>query len=574
MRLEAMHPPSAVVAACIALWGVNGAAHAACADMRSVVSEAATMSAATEVPAGAVVGGATVTAPMCRVEGIARPSPDSEIKFEVWLPLEATTWTKRMKVSGTGGFAGSIPYTSLAIDSGQGFVAAGSNMGHDGGESPAWTLGHPEKVKDWGLRAHYYVATAAKTVANAFYGTPVKYSYFAGCSNGGRQALMVAQNYPSLFNGIVTAAPSNFYPDLLYWLLYSGKVQTPVFGQPSLLGSTQRQLITQRAVAACDAVDGLVDGQITNPRACPFNIDAMGPGGDGSLTEAEVSVAKKMYAGTVSEAGVVRYPGAMPGSEAGWNPAFADNGGYGPFIGHYVYGLESPPFDWRRDLNYSDVYDHVKSVLSPVTAAPTPDLTAFKNNGGKLIQVHGWNDPLVTPDGSIAYHRAVALFERFQGLPDALFDRTIERLTPDQVASTANAMRKRVQDFHRLFMLPAVAHCGGSTGPDAIGGGMTEPPAAYRDADHHVVNAVMRWVEDGVAPEKIVATKFSSGVPVRSRPLCVWPAEAVYMGSGDINAADSFRCEARRERAEDVSPRDIMMIQNALRQRDLMLPDR
>jgi feruloyl esterase len=372
----------------------------------------------------------------------------------------------------------------------------------------------------------------------------------------------------------VTAAPSNFYPDLLFWLLYSGEVLTPVFGQPPTLSDSKRQLIAQRAVATCDAVDGLVDGQITNPRACPFDIDAMGPSGDGSLTADEVAAAKKMYAGTVSEAGVVRYAGAMPGSEASWNPAFADNGGYGPFIGHYVYGVTSPPFDWRRDLNYADIYDDVKAALSPVTAAPTPDLTAFVNNGGKLIQTHGWGDPIVPPDGSIAYHRAVALFERWKSLPDGVVDRAIERLTPQQVASAANMMRARVQSYHRLFLLPAVAHCGGSTGPDAIGGGMTEPPAAYRDADHHVVNAVMRWVENGVAPEKIVATKIVGGAPVRSRPLCVWPAEAAYKGQGNIDDASSFECKARRERAEDVSARDIMLIQNSLRQRDLMLPNR
>ena len=128
-----------------------------------------------------------------------------------------------MKVNGTGGYAGAMPYARLAQDIGDGFVTAGSNMGHDGGESASWTLNRPEKVKDWGLRAHYSVATAAKTLSSAFYGKPVKHSYFEGCSNGGRQALMMAQNYPELFDGIVAGAPSNFYPDLLMWLLWTGK---------------------------------------------------------------------------------------------------------------------------------------------------------------------------------------------------------------------------------------------------------------------------------------------------------------------------------------------------------------
>src|SRR5262249_1094650 len=177
----------------------------------------------------APVGGGAVPVPIGRVQGTARPSSDSEIKFEVWLPLADASWTGRFKQNGTGGYAGATPYARLAQDVTDGFVSAGSNMGHDGGENASWTLGHPEKVKDWGLRAHYYVATAAKTLANAYYGTPVVHSYFEGCSNGGRQALMMAQNYPTLFDGIAAGAPSNFYPDVLMWLTWTGKTLTPVF---------------------------------------------------------------------------------------------------------------------------------------------------------------------------------------------------------------------------------------------------------------------------------------------------------------------------------------------------------
>ena len=275
------------------------------------------------------------------------------------------------KVNGTGGYAGAIPYARLAQDIGDGFVTAGSNMGHDGGESASWTLGHPEKVKDWGLRAHYYVATAAKTLANAFYGTPVSHSYFEGCSNGGRQALMMAQNYPTLFDGIVAGAPSNFYPDLLFWLLWSGKNQTPVLGQPAVVSPAKRALITQRVKEGCDNLDGLVDGQITNPRVCSFNIDSIGPSGTGELKE-ELAVAKAMYAGTTSESGVQRYTGATLGSEADWDPNFADNGGYGVFISHYVYSEDWLPAEWRGKINFSTVYDQSKTALTPITAAPTP----------------------------------------------------------------------------------------------------------------------------------------------------------------------------------------------------------
>ena len=170
--------PAAIGAAlALGLVAAHGTAHAAlnCASLTTVTPDASTITSAAIVTPPATIGGAAVTVPMCRVQGVARPSFDSEIKFG------------RMKVNGTGGYAGATPYGNLARDIGDGFVTAGSNMGHDGGESASWTLGHPEKVKDWGLRAHYFVATAAKTLSQAFYDKPVSHSYFEGCSNGGRQ---------------------------------------------------------------------------------------------------------------------------------------------------------------------------------------------------------------------------------------------------------------------------------------------------------------------------------------------------------------------------------------------------
>ena len=579
-KRHSMRPAStarllAVAAVC---WGAAGLAQATwdCAGLVAVTTADATMSAATSITTPGVVGGVAVSVPFCRVQGVARPSSDSEIKFEVWLPPSAGDWSGRMKVNGTGGYAGAIPYTRLAQDVGDGFVTAGSNMGHDGGESASWTLGHPEKVKDWGLRAHYSVATAAKTLSRAFYGSPVRHSYFEGCSNGGRQALMMAQNYPQLFDGIVAGAPSNFYPDLLMWLLWTGKNLTPSapFGPPSV-SIAKRQAVTTRVLQACDAADGLVDGQLTNPRKCSFDIDSMGPAGDGTLNGDEVAVFKAMYAGTTSETGVRRYTGARPGSEADWSPLFADNGGYGPFIGHYVYSLNTPPFDWRRDINFSDVYDVVKLSLSPITAAPSPDLRAFVRRGGKLIQYHGWNDSVVPPDGSIGYYHALAAFELVKHLPKGVADWLIEHLRPHWLAAYSEAFGHRVREYHRLFMLPAVGHCGGSTGPSAIGGGAPEPPLAYRNAQTHVVSAVIKWVEQGVAPEQIVASRFdAAGALVRQRPVCPYPAQAVYKGSGSIDDAASFRCRTPSHHDQIVDDGDLLHARNALRQRALLLPHR
>jgi feruloyl esterase len=570
------------VAITLGLVGAFASAHAAydCPSLAAVTTADSTVTSAASVAAGATISGSLVPVAMCRVQGVARPSSDSEIKWEVWLPQTAAEWTGRMKVNGTGGYAGATPYPRLAQDIGDGFVTAGSNMGHDGGEAAAWTLGHPEKVKDWGLRAHYSVATAAKTLALAYFGAPVKHSYFEGCSNGGRQAMMMAQNYPELFDGIVAGAPSMWYPDLLMWLLWTGKTLTPSapFGPPSI-SDAKRAAITQRVLQVCDAKDGLVDGQITNPRVCTFDIDTMGPSGDGTLTAAEVTVAKRMYGGTHRDWNDLdseqRYTGAKYGSEADWSPLFADNGGYGPFIGHYVYSLLTPPYDWRRDINWDDVYDHAKAVLTPVTAAPSPDIRRFTSRGGKLIQMAGWNDSVVPPDGSVDYFFALTQWEELRKLPSKVVDKRIAKLKPEEVAETANEFGHKVRKYHRLFMLPATGHCGGSTGPNSVGGGMPEPPKAYRDAEHHVVSAVIKWVEQGEAPDKIVATKFdAAGNLTRSRPVCAFPAEAQYKGSGDINDAANFSCRMKELREHSVNRSDLINIRNSLTQRNLELPNR
>ncbi len=484
----------------------------------------------------------------------------------------------------------------LAQDIGDGFVAAGSNMGHDGRSVDGWSL-NAEKVKDWGLRSHYSVTVAAKALANAFYGEPVQHAYFEGCSNGGRQALLVAQNYPDLFDGIVAGAPSNFYPDLLMWLQWTGKALTvapaipATATQPAVpavlnISAAKRQLVTDRVLAACDAADGVADRVITNPRACSFDIETMGPAGDGTLTAGEVDVVKKMYFGTTTPSGERRYTGARLGSESAWDPAFADNGQYGNFIYRAVYG-NTANYDWRADpTHFSTVYDDTVRVLTPVTAAPSPDLSAFRARGGKLIQYHGWNDSVVPPDGSIGYFHALTQFERLRGTADHAFDRQVARLTRGALARTSIEYGDRVREFHRLFMLPGMSHCAaatGSTGPNRFGGGTIEPPAALRNADSHVVSSMIRWVEQGVAPQSIVISEVNAGVVTRQRPVCPFPQQAVYKGTGSTDSAGSFECKAPKGGVKSdrygthglyVEEGDLLHARRALEQRKLLLPNR
>ncbi len=546
-----------------------------CAALVGVNSEMTTITTATPMAAGASVGSTRAGAPFCRVQGVARPSADSLINFEVWLPA-AAAWSGRLKTDGTGGYAGATPIARMAEDLAIGFVVAGSDMGHSGGESADWTLGRPEKVKDWGYRAHYFVTTAAKALTLAYYGKPASHAYFEGCSNGGRQAMMMAQRYPDLFDGIVAGAPSQFYADTLLSLVWTGHAQVPVAGQPPLLSVAKRAMMTRRAHEACDAQDGLIDQQITNPRACTFDpavLQCTAGETPDCLTAEQLRAARAVYRGIPAADGGQRWNGPVVGSEADWIPDFADNGGYGVFIGHFVYGQRTPPFAPRR-LDVAAEYERIKAAVSPFMAAPSPDLSRFKARGGKLIQYHGWHDAVVAPHTSPNYAHALAQFERLKGLAPAQFDDAVERLSAADVAAAAQSHAPTVQQYHRLFMLPNVGHCRGGNGPSTIGGGTGDPPPALRNADTDIVLALARWVEQGVAPEAIVATSLKDGAVLRQRPLCVYPKQARYKGSGDINAAASFTCVAAGAEQPGASAADLNQIRNSLRQRALLGPVR
>ncbi len=547
-----------------------------CAALTGVSSEMATVTQAALVAAGDTVGTTKVNAPFCRVQGVARPSSDSHINFEVWLPASASAWSGRLKTDGTGGYAGATPHARMAADLAQGFVVAGSDMGHSGGESHEWTLNRPEKVKDWGYRAHYFVTTAAKTVTTNFYGKPAAKAYFEGCSNGGRQAMMMAQRYPDLFDGIVAGAPSQFYGDTLLSLVWTGHAQVPVLGQPPVISDAKRRMMSARAHAACDAQDGLVDQQITNPRACTFDPAVLlcsSAETPDCLTAPQLKAARDVYRGIPAPDGSQRWNGPVVGSEADWIPAFADNGGYGVFIGHFVYGQRTPPFA-PRSFDVAAEYDRVKQAVSPFMVAPSPDLSRFKARGGKLLQYHGWHDAVVAPQSSPNYTHALAQFERLKGLPPAAFDQAVEALTAADVAAAAQTHAPAVQQFHRLFMLPNVAHCGGGSGPSNIGGGTGDPPAALRNAQTDSVLALARWVEQGTAPEFLVATSVKDGAVTRQRPVCVYPKQARYKGTGDINVAANFSCEMPGAEQPGVSAADLNQIRNALRQRASLGPVR
>ncbi len=458
----------------------------------------------------------------CRVAGVLRPSADSDIRFEVWMPDH---WNGKFQGLGNGGFAGAIEYGQLAIAVTAGYAAASTDTGHEAGSTTAaWALGHPEKIADFGYRAIHETAVRAKAILHAFYGASAHRSYFSSCSNGGRQALMEAQRYPEDYDGIIAGAPANYWTHLLANAAWDELALTG--DKDSFIAPRKLRAIQDAALAACDALDGVKDGVIEDPSRCHFDPAVLlcrGPESDTCLSAPQLAALKKLYAGGHSSRGPI-FPGYSPGGEAelgGWaiwitGPAPERSLMYAfgtQFFKNMVYdnaAWDYHTFNPDRDTQAAD--DKQSGNLN----ATNPDLGAFRARGGKLILYHGWSDAAIAPQATIDYYQSV-----------------VARMGAGQAAS-----------FVRLFMAPGMQHCGGGSGTNSFG----QLTLAAGDPDHDMDAALERWVEQGVAPERIVAAKRKNDYDpkspiVRTRPLCAYPRVAHYKGAGSSDDAANFTCD-------------------------------
>lgn len=462
-----------------------------------------------------------VTTDFCRVSLILRPSGDSDIRAEVWLP--SSGWNRKLQGVGNGGFAGSIDYGSLASAVSHGYAVAASDTGHQSDPSSAdWALGHPERIVDFGYRAVHETTVTAKALVAAYYGENPARAYLNACSNGGRQGLMEAQRYPADYDGIAAGAPTYYWTRLLTALIFN----LQALSQPgSEISATKLPAIESAALAACDTRDGVKDGMIENPLQCRFNPEVLlckGPETDACLTQPQITALKAIYGGAKTSRGVPILPGYQAGGEAeplGWRtwitgenrvPSFQSALGTG-FFKFMVYA--DPHWDYRKsstDQNLALADEKLASVLNAID----PDLRPFEGRGGKLILYHGWNDASVPPRGTIDYYRSVV---KELGL-------------------------KETATFIRLFMIPGWGHCGGGTGPNIFG----QSAVPRSDAEHDMEAALERWVEQGKAPERIVATqmkpKTNPAEILRTRPLCAYPLAAHWTGTGNTDQAENFLC--------------------------------
>jgi tannase/feruloyl esterase len=442
----------------------------------------------------------------CRVAATVTPTKESDIKVEVWLPLSG--WNGKLQAVGNGGWNGTMPHGGLDAALRAGYAAAGTDTGHLGGGGP-W-MQNREKLIDFGYRAVHEMTARAKAIVDAFYGSAPRYSYFTGCSGGGREALMEAQRYPRDFDGIVAGAPSLNATGRAAFSMWVAASLRKVEG--SYIPKDKYGAIHQAALAACDSGDGATDGIIENPRECRFDpavLQCKGPENNSCLTVPQVAAARVIYEplvdpGTKQEIA----PGLSPGSELGWGTYGAEQPfGIGVEMFKYLV-FDKPDWDYRS-FDVARDMPAVRNAEAGVVNAMSADLTAFFASGGKLIQYHGWSDPQIQPLSSVEYYESVL----------------------HRMASSAGALAKadgapKVMPNFRLFMVPGMAHCGGGEGT----------------ASFDMLAALERWVEHGEAPDSIPASRVVNGRTDRTRPLCPYPQQATYKGSGDINDAANFAC--------------------------------
>jgi len=447
------------------------------------------------VPANAQAQAGTTLGAHCRVAATLKPSADSDIAIEVWLP--ADNWNGKFQAVGNGGWAGVISYPAMATALQEGYATASTNTGHVGGNA-VFAIDHPEKLTDFAYRAVHEMTVQAKALINAYYGRAPRFSYWNGCSTGGRQGLMEAQRYPEDFDAILAGAPANYQTHLHAWDL---SVNVPVLKDPAAsVPPAKLQMVTSAAIAACDARDGVTDKLISNPRGCSFDVATLQcKAGDAEncLTAPQVAAMKRAYQPAKTSSGQVVFPGKEPGSEYQW-ASFLGSQAPGVSVGSFQVAFndanwDPKTFDLDRDLKVVD-----EKVGVPVNAV-NPDLRAFKQRGGKLLLYHGWNDTAISPGNTVDYYQSVLA-----------------------------SMGGKQDDFLRLFMVPAMQHCGGGPGPNQI----------------NWMAALERWRESNQAPSRIEAGHITGNRVDMTRPLCPYPQVAVYTGVGTTNDAANFSCKA------------------------------
>lgn len=487
-----------------------------CAELPSLATPETTIVSATVVPAGPFVWpegafrvpGTEKESPAqlpahCRIAMLLKPTDNSNINVELWLP--EADWNGKFMATGNGGWAGAIQgYDAMQNALRRGYATAATDTGHSAADGPfgSFALGHPEKVIDFAYRSIHLMTVRAKEIIAAHYADPLNYSYYTGCSTGGRQGVMAAQRYPGDFDGIIAGALANRHIHM-----HTAAVAEIIrqAGNPNaVLSEAQINLVNSTIMRQCDT---LKEGFLNNPRQCAVDFSALQcidqSGGD-CLNPAQLDTVRIFYDGVKNSQGELIFAGSaisvpmspqlrtdanrMYGAEA--------NGGLNPFLFDTVriLGFQNPDYDWRafdldRDMPAID-------VAAGFVDAVDPDLRKFKAQGGKLLLYHGWDDPGITAENTVGYYESV-----------------LAEIGEDQ------------EDWMRLFMVPGMGHCRGGPGPHTF----------------DMISEMEKWREQGEAPARVMGSNPQSGL---ARPLCPYPQYAKYDGSGDLKESDNWSCAA------------------------------
>jgi Tannase and feruloyl esterase len=428
----------------------------------------------------------------CRVRLELRPTADSLINMELWLP-PADSWNGKFMGVGNGGFAGSIQGLTNEMPQALrlGYATAGTDTGHQD-QGGAWAIGHPEKMIDFGYRSTHEMTLKAKQIVKTFYDRAAQYSYFKGCSTGGRMALMEAQRYPDDYNGIIAGSLANRHIHM--WTAGIERSIDLSRHPEKAITAEQAALVNNLVMNSCDT---LKEGFLNNPRACKVDFSVLkckaGSADASCLTEPQMKTVETFYAGVKNAKGELIFSGQALGNPIGaQQPTNQSPGGLFDLV---RIAYNDPNVDWKtfnldRDMKVLD--DQIGYV-----DAVNPDLGKFKARGGKLLLTHGWSDTGITPETTIWYYESVL-----------------------------NKMGKNQSDWMRLFMAPGMGHCGGGPGVNTFDS----------------IGTLEQWVEKGTAP----ATMLGTGAQGFTRPLCPYPQYAEYKGSGDLKDGSNWACTAPR----------------------------
>jgi len=516
-----------VGAAVLAITGLPAQAAMTCEQLATLALPDTTITVAQTVTGGTFVppdGNPTLTGlpEFCRVHLTVAP----QINVEVWLPT--ANWNGRFQAVGNGAWGGVIAWELGNVLKG-GYATASTDTGHAAPGTPPNSAdgsfgmlpsGQPnvQLQTDWSYRAVHEMTVKAKAVINAFYGSGPQYSYFAGCSGGGRQAMSEAERYPDDYDGIIAGAPAihwDRYQATKYWMQVAQAQENG-----AVIPEQKKALATSAAVAACDSKDGVVDGILGDPRSCRFDAQKLvckrGQPSETCLTRTEAAAINKMWDGPTDLAGTRQlWYGFQRGAnlEGSGGPTLAATSV--DLTKYWVYF--DPNWDWHylNYANFESFFDDVVRMSVPSgIATDDANLVPFRDSGGKLIMWHGWADQLIMPEGSPHYY--------------------------DRVVKTVGGGYKRTQDFARLFMAPGVGHCGGGAGHTPQG--------------QELLDNLTRWVEKGIPPEAITATRSLAGGGTSSRPLCAFPEVAEYRGTGSTDDAANFVCSRGRRNYPPADP--------------------